>query len=73
MDLKQARQRLGLSCEELGRRVGVKARTIGAYERGERMPKIEVCAKLAKELRVPIEDVFAAVTSKSARSGKAIK
>jgi Zn-dependent peptidase ImmA (M78 family)/transcriptional regulator with XRE-family HTH domain len=50
-----ARRRRGLKRTELARRAGLKARTITAYEVGERVPPEKSLEELAKVLAYPIE------------------
>jgi len=53
--LAEERARIGLSREELARRVGVSYSAIAKYETGERTPPPDVLMRLAEILRVSID------------------
>lgn len=55
--LKQLRDKLGLTQEELSRRCGIPLRTYVRWETGEAMPRptIPQIKALCRELRIPIE------------------
>ena len=53
--VKEARISLGLSQTQLAKEVGVSARSVQAYERGEKAPRAAMMAKLAKALKVSIK------------------
>ena len=59
-NLKEYRQKIGFTQAELGRFIGVDARTISAYELGTRKPSTKVAIRLAKTFKVKIEDIFPA-------------
>lgn len=52
--LREAREALGLSMEELGSRVGVTRQAISLYEAGEREPDPALLMRLVSELMQPI-------------------
>lgn len=52
MILKMAREKAGLSMQELGEKVGVSPAAICRYEQGQRIPKIQIAKRLAKVLGV---------------------
>lgn len=53
--VKEARSELDLSQSELGRQVGVSLRTILAYEKGEKKPRLGTMLKLARALKVSVK------------------
>ena len=53
--VKEARISLGLSQTQLSKEVGVSARSVLAYERGEKKPRAATMAKLAKALKVSVK------------------
>jgi len=50
LNLKEAREKAGLSMQELGKAVGVSPAAICRYEQGKRNPKIQIAKRLAKVL-----------------------
>lgn len=58
--LTLARQRRAMSQSELARRCELTPRSIGAYESGTMLPSPETAARLARELRFPLEFLTAA-------------
>lgn len=50
MELKEAREKAGMSMQELGAEVGVTAAAICRYEQGKRIPKTAIAKRLAKVL-----------------------
>lgn len=56
-NLKQCRTVAGLTQEELGARAGVCYKYIGAIERGERNPSLEVLHKIATALDIDITEL----------------
>lgn len=50
MNLKEAREKAGMSMQELGNAVGVSPAAICRYEQGKRNPKIQIAKRLAKVL-----------------------
>ena len=57
--LKAARKRKGLTQAGLAERVGVGQVTIARMETGTRGPSVPMLLKLAKALRVPMEQLIA--------------
>ena len=53
--VKEARNELGLSQTQLGEAAGVSLRTILAYEKGEKYPRLATMLKLAKALKVSVK------------------
>ncbi len=54
-NIAAARKKKGLSQEELAKRAGTIAVTIGRYERGEIKPSIDTAAKIAEVLDVSLD------------------
>jgi transcriptional regulator with XRE-family HTH domain len=54
-NIAAARKKKGLSQEELAKRAGTIAVTIGRYERGEIKPSIDIAAKIAEILDVSLD------------------
>lgn len=50
MKLKEARERAGMSMQELGKAVGVSPAAICRYEQGKRVPKTPIAKKIADVL-----------------------
>ncbi len=59
--IKEYREALGWSQEQLARKSGVSRSTIGDVETGAHMPTIEVVLRLAEALETPIEKLFSLV------------
>ena len=57
-DLKRLRKQNHFSQKEMGLLVGVKARTISAYEKNERTPSPKVAARIAEVFKLDIKDVW---------------
>jgi molybdate-binding protein/DNA-binding XRE family transcriptional regulator len=57
--LAEIRSRRGVAAAEIARRVGVTRQTIYAIEAGNYVPNTEVALRLARELEVSVEDLFA--------------
>jgi len=53
------RQARGIAAVDLAKRVGVSRQTIYAIESGSYVPNTTVALRLARELEVPVEDLFA--------------
>ena len=53
--LRHARERVGLTQEQVAERIGVSAPSLSAYEKGQREPSFAQLAKLAKVYHRPIE------------------
>lgn len=56
--LKQCRAVAGLTQEELGARAGICYKYVGAIERGERNPSLEVLHKIATALDIDITELI---------------
>ena len=52
------RENAGFTQEELAEKVGVTRQTIIALEKGNYTPKVTLALKLAKVLKVKVEDLF---------------
>jgi transcriptional regulator with XRE-family HTH domain len=59
--IRAARNRAGLTQEELGAQIGKTPETVSNIERGKQTPTIETLAELARILKVPISELFDAV------------
>ena len=53
--LKELRERLKLSQEDLGRRINLSYRTIAEWEGGRKMPRFDNAIALARELGVSLK------------------
>lgn len=53
--IKQYRQSMNMSMNDLSMRTGIVITQLHRYERNERKPKFEVLAKIAYALKVPVE------------------
>lgn len=56
--LRAARQRVGLSQEELGVRAGLHRTAVGQLERGERTPRADSLIRLAGAMGIPTGDLL---------------
>lgn len=56
--VREARTRLGLTQQELGRRAGMHPAYVGGVERGERNITLEAVERLARALAVPPADLM---------------
>lgn len=56
--LEEVRSELGLSRDELARRVGVHYQTIGYLERGEYSPSLVLALRIAAALDTSVEGLF---------------
>lgn len=52
MILREAREKAGMSMQELGKAVGVTAAAICRYEHGERIPKTAIAKRIANMLGI---------------------
>jgi transcriptional regulator with XRE-family HTH domain len=68
-NLTIARERAGLSQEELGFRASLHRTQIGVLERGARLPRIDTVVKLAGALSIPPADLLAGLTWKPRELG----
>ncbi len=59
--LKAARERAGISQEELGMCAGLHRTAVGQLERGERTPRADSVIRLAGSLGIPAGDLLAGV------------
>lgn len=56
--LRQERQKLGISQEELGFRTGLDRTYISGIERGERNPTLQNIGRIAKALKISLSAFF---------------
>ena len=56
--LKEHRARLSVNQAELGKMAGVSRQTISLIERGDYSPSVTLALKLAKNIEVPVEEIF---------------
>jgi len=56
--LKELRARHGLTQEHLAKAVGVTRQTIVSIERGNYSPSVLLALRIARRLRVPLEEAF---------------
>ena len=56
--LRELRKEQRLSAKELAEKVGTCPMTIYRYEKGERLPDIDVAMRLASALNVSIDELF---------------
>lgn len=56
--VRDRRQELGLTQEELGRAAQVTRQTIIALEKGGYTPSVELALKIAQKLNTTVEDLF---------------
>lgn len=57
--IRAARLKKRLSQQALGERIGVTKAAISKWESGATHPEVETAKKLAAELRIRLEDVYA--------------
>lgn len=57
-ELRGLRRAVDLTQDALARRVGLSRQALGAIERGEAVPSVEVALRLAGALEVPVERLF---------------
>ncbi len=57
-DLKKYRTESGLSQEELAQAISVSRQTIISIERNVYQPSVTLALKLAKKLKIKVEDIF---------------
>lgn len=53
MELKEAREKAGMTIYEIAEKVGVSAAAICRYEQGKRSPKLSIAKKIGNVLNVP--------------------
>lgn len=56
--VRELRARDMLSQTKLGKIIGVTRQTIGLIEKGDYQPSITLGLKLAKEFKLPLEEIF---------------
>ncbi len=56
--LQEYRTKANLTQEDLGKKVGVTRQTIIAIEKGNYTPSVLLALKIAKVLRLPVEQIF---------------
>lgn len=56
-NIKEVRQKVGISRSELAEKLNIKTRTLESYEQCRRTPKIEVLNKICEILEVPITEI----------------
>ncbi len=56
--IKEQRQKLGLSQDELSKRTGIPRTTISAIESGRAVPSVDYALRLAKALNCTVEELF---------------
>ena len=56
--LREYRESIGLTQEELGILVGVNSRSISSYELGTRKPSTKIAVKIARVFKVRIDEIF---------------
>lgn len=56
--LKSAREKLGLTQEQLADRINVSPSTIGMYEQGRRSPDYQTLIRLCNQLKLSFNDIF---------------
>ncbi len=61
--VRQHRARIDLTQQELGERVGVRRQTILAIEKGHYVPSTLVAFRIARELGMPVDELFELVPS----------
>jgi molybdate-binding protein/DNA-binding XRE family transcriptional regulator len=64
--LAEIRSSRGIAAAEIAKRVGVTRQTIYAIEAGNYVPNTEVALRLARELEVPVEELFTLAQADSA-------
>lgn len=57
--LRDARNKTGLSIEDFSSMIGITKNTLGVYERGQRLPDIDVLASIALHAAVNLKDLIA--------------
>lgn len=57
-NLRAARERVGMSQQELADKLGVKRQDVGHWESGRHLPRLPVARRLAQVLGVTLESLF---------------
>lgn len=65
--VKEFRIKRKLTQEELAKRVGVRRETIVFLEKGRYNPSLKLVLKIAKELKVPISELFSLTQQENAK------
>lgn len=56
--IKEVRQKIGITQEELANRVGVRRETIVFLEQGKYNPSLGLALNIAKELKISVDKIF---------------
>jgi putative transcriptional regulator len=56
--IKELRQKIGFTQEELANKVGVRRETIVFLEQGKYNPSLELAFNVAKELKISVDKLF---------------
>ena len=56
--VRQLRKQAGLRQEDLARALGVSRQTVIAIENGKYNPTLELAMKIARLLKLPVEEIF---------------
>lgn len=56
--LKYHRERLGMSQNELAQKIGTSHQNINRWERGEVLPNIDFCVKLAEFYGITVDELI---------------
>ncbi|WP_026674035.1 helix-turn-helix transcriptional regulator [Alkalihalobacterium bogoriense] len=56
--VKITRIQIGMTQEQLAKKVGVTRQTIGLIEKGEYNPSLQLCIAIAKQLHKTLDDLF---------------
>ena len=56
--IKKFRTKIGITQEELAEKVGVRRETIVFLEQGKYNPSLKLALNIAKELKIPIDELF---------------
>lgn len=67
-EIKEAREKAGMSREELALRLGVSYWTIAKYETGERTPDAPMLKKISKVLKVSIDHLVGNIPQQDSKS-----
>ena len=54
-ELKERREKLGYTQEQVAEKAGISLRAYKMYESGERIPRADVMSRIAKVLRTSVE------------------
>ncbi len=57
-ELKERREKLGYTQEQVAEKAGISLRAYKMYESGERIPRADVMARIAKVLRTSVEQLL---------------